>query len=70
VTIVLRGSRREAPESSQLTLRLTPRLIRQAGLLDPAAELGHLAAAFLLISELPLNRSELLAQIELALLLG
>src|SRR5205807_237292 len=66
---VLRRGRRDAGEPAQLTLRLTPRLIRQAGLLDPAAEFGHLSIAPVL-SELLLNRPELLAQVVFALLLG
>ncbi len=67
---VLGRGRREAREPAQLTLRLAPRLIRQAGVLDPAAELGHCTVAPFVLPELPLNGSELLPQVELALLLG
>ena len=66
---MLRRGRRDAGEPAQLTLRLTPRLIGQAGLLDPAAELDHLTVAPVL-PELLLNGPELLAQVVLALLLG
>src|SRR5216683_101856 len=61
---VFRRGRRDAGEPAQLTLRL----IREAGLLDPAAELDHLTVAPIL-PELLLNGPELLAQEVLALLL-
>src|SRR6266542_5485797 len=67
---VLRRGRREAREPPELTLRLAPGLIGQPGFLDPAPELGRSAVAPLVLPELSLNGSELLAQVVLALLLG
>src|SRR5712692_5733983 len=67
---VLRRGRQDGGEPVQLALRLAPRLVRQAGLLDPPAELGRLTVAPFVLPELPLDGSELLAQVELALLLG
>ena len=65
---VLRRGRRDPGQPAQLTLGLTTRLVGQAGFLDPAAELGHLTVAPLVLPELALNGSELFAQVELALL--
>ena len=67
---VLRRGRRETREPAQLALRLAPRLVGQPRLLDAAAELGLFAAALLLVPELLLDGSELLAQVVLALRLG
>jgi hypothetical protein len=67
---VLRRGRRDAREPAELALCLTPCLIRQAGLLDPPAELGHLTIVPFVLPELSLNGSELLAQVIVALRLG
>ena len=65
------GEAGEMPASRlELALRLAPRLVGQRRLLDPAAELGDLAAALFVLAELALNGSELLAQVVLALRLG
>src|SRR5215470_9138781 len=57
-------------ESLQLALGLASRLLGQAGLLDPAAQLTDLGVFLALLAELLLDRLGLLAQDELALLLG
>ena len=67
---MLRRGRRDPREPAELTLRLTPCLIRQTRLLDPPAELGRSAVVPCVFPKLPLNGLELLAQVELALLLG
>ena len=67
---MLRRGGRNAREPAQLPLRLTPCLLRQAGLLDPTAELGHLAIPPFLLPELPLNGAELFAQVLVTLRLG
>ena len=67
---VLGRGRRNAGEPAQLALRLTPGFVREAGLRDPATEVGHVAVAPLGFSELLLDGPELLAQVVLPLLLG
>ncbi len=66
---VLGGDRRQLLESGELPLGGLLRILRQAGLLDPLAELVDLGLLLVALAELLLDRLELLAQEVLALAL-
>ena len=66
---VLGGDRRQLLEPAELPFGGLLRLLRQAGLLDPLAELVDLGLLLVALAELLLDRLELLAQEVLALAL-
>src|SRR5687768_2129409 len=66
----LRRAGLHAGQPLQLALGLASRLVRQAGLVDAAAQLGHFGVVLAVLAELLLDGLRLLTEDELALLLG
>jgi len=66
---VFRRGGGDALQAFQLPLRLAASLVGEPGLLEPPLQVGRVAALVLVVAQLFLDRPQLLAQVELPLLL-